>query len=130
MKTTYTIAAIVMFAVILGMGALSPAMAGKNKVDLCHYSAEETILVETDVVGEFDVITIPEHWKTINISQNGNAVNAHVSNHGQEVTNPDTEEIEIESDFPIAEGDADALDACNALMKAFPEPIDEDKVEE
>ena len=59
--------------------------AAKNKVDLCHYSAEETILVDTDGDGVGDTeVVIPEHWEIINISQNGNAVNAHETNHAQD----------------------------------------------
>ena len=45
MKTTYTIAAIAMFAVILGMGALSPALADREglhnpKVPVCHFDKD------------------------------------------------------------------------------------------
>ena len=51
MKTTYTIAAIAMFAVILGMGALAPAMAAPNdnandkakagKISICHVELDD-----------------------------------------------------------------------------------------
>jgi len=62
MNRKFTITAIVMFAVVMGMASMSPAMAAKNKVDLCHYSAEETILVDTDGdgIGDTEEI-IPEH---------------------------------------------------------------------
>ncbi|MGV7226896.1 MAG: hypothetical protein ACQ9CV_08270 [Nitrosopumilus sp.] len=125
MKTTYTVAAIAMFAVVLGLGVLSPALAAKDKIDLCHYSAEETILVDTtgDGVGDTEQV-IPEHWKIINISQKGNAVNAHESNHAQ-----DNGDGTFTSDFQIAEDDADALADCTALMEAFPAPVDEDEEE-
>ncbi|MCV0430494.1 hypothetical protein [Nitrosopumilus sp.] len=51
MKTTFTIAAIAMFAVILGMGALAPAMAAPNdnanekakagKISICHVELDD-----------------------------------------------------------------------------------------
>ena len=51
MKTTLTIAAIAMFAVVLGMGALSPAMAAPNdnandkakagKISICHVEVDD-----------------------------------------------------------------------------------------
>ncbi|MCH8860395.1 MAG: hypothetical protein IH843_04550, partial [Thaumarchaeota archaeon] len=47
MNNKLAITAIVMFAVVMGIASMTPAMAEKNKVDLCHYSAEETILVDT-----------------------------------------------------------------------------------
>jgi hypothetical protein len=79
MKTTYTIAAIAMFAVILGMGALSPAMAVKmDKIDVCHFSEEK---IEIDADGVKTVI--PAEWKVINIS--GNAEKAHVGKHTDNV---------------------------------------------
>jgi len=33
-----------MFAIVMGIASMTPAMAAKNKVDLCHYSAEDTSL--------------------------------------------------------------------------------------
>ena len=82
MKTTYTIAAIAMFAVILGMSALAPAMAAKaDKIDVCHFEEEEIILVDLDGDGtpETEVVISPAEWKVINI--NGNAEKAHVGKH-------------------------------------------------
>ena len=45
MKTTYTIAAIAMFAVILGMSAIAPALASPNgehntKTSVCHFDRD------------------------------------------------------------------------------------------
>ena len=67
MKTTLTIAAIAMFAIMLGVSAFAPAMAAKaDKVDVCHFAEEETeIDPETG-----EEITIPAHWKVININEN------------------------------------------------------------
>jgi hypothetical protein len=77
MKTTYAIAAIAMFAVMLGMSALAPAMAAKpdkvEKIWVCHFAeAEEG---EVDVNGDL----VEDQWKVINIS--GNAKKAHVDKH-------------------------------------------------
>ena len=58
MKTIYTIAAIAMFAVILGMGVLAPAMAsrpdssGDHKSDLCHYQEAKPAVIDEDILSE------------------------------------------------------------------------------
>jgi hypothetical protein len=75
MKTTYTIAAIAMFAVILGMSALAPAMAskpsdyedGKHKIEFCHYQAEKT----TDKYGNELETPIPEAYLVIETDKKG-----------------------------------------------------------
>lgn len=128
MNRKIALTAIVMFAVVMGIASMTPAMAAKNKVDLCHYSAEETILVDTDGdgVGDTEQI-IPEHWEIINISQNGNAVNAHVNNHAQ-----DNGDGTFTSDFVITDADP-AVQAqnqadCDVLIAAFPPPADEAEV--
>ena len=76
MKTTFTIAAIAMFAVILGMSALAPAMAEKKaKIDVCHFEEAEIETLEDGTEVEIS----PAEWKVINIS--GNAEKAHVGKH-------------------------------------------------
>ncbi len=122
MNSKLVITAIVMFAIVMGIASMTPAMAAKNKVDLCHYSAEETILVDTDGDGVGDTEeVIPEHWKIINISQNGNAVNAHENNHTQ-----DNGVDPVQSDFQITDDDAPTeaanLAECVRLMTDFPPP--------
>lgn len=71
MKTTYTIAAIAMFAVILGMSALAPALAAKpdkaDKIWVCHFADTEVVI---DPETELE-ITIPAHYDVIHISENG-----------------------------------------------------------
>ena len=73
MKTTYTIAAIAMFAVILGMSALAPAMAikpdadGKHKIEFCHYQEAKT----TDRDGNDLDIPIPEAYLVIEVDNKG-----------------------------------------------------------
>ena len=117
MNSKLALTAIVMVAAILAFGTISPAMAAKNKVDLCHYSAEETILVDTDGDGVGDTEeVIPEHWKIINISQNGNAVNAHENNHAQ-----DNGDGTFTPDFEIT-NPADQT-ACDDLILAFQPPV-------
>lgn len=55
MKTTLTIAAIAMFAVMLGVSAFAPVMAdketapGQNKVGICHYDEDEDKYVQITV---------------------------------------------------------------------------------
>ncbi len=54
MKTIYTIATIAMFAVILGMSAIAPAMAekpddnGKHKIKFCHYQEAKPAITNDD----------------------------------------------------------------------------------
>lgn len=75
MKTTLTVAAIAMFAVMLGISAFAPAMAAKaDKMDVCHFSEEETV-----VDADGNVTVVPAEWKVISI--NGNAMKAHVDKH-------------------------------------------------
>lgn len=110
MKTTLTIAAIAMFAVVLGMSALSPALAAKmDKIDVCHF-AEEEIEIDPETGEE---IVIPAEWKVINI--NGNAEKAHVGKHtdGENFDEKITEEFTVE-------------DCLARNVVADPEPIPEE----
>jgi len=99
MKTTFTIAAIAMFAVILGMGALSPAMAAPNndkssaRTAVCHYFAEylvdesgEYILDEND---EKTLIEEESSWDVKYVSSRG-AEKGH-TNHGDLTMTTDAE---------------------------------------
>lgn len=58
MTTKLAITAIFLFAVVLGVGAIAPAMAakadapGQNKVTICHFDEEE---------GQYVKITVPPH---------------------------------------------------------------------
>lgn len=123
MNSKLALTAIVMFAVIMGIASMTPAaMAAKNKVDLCHYSAEEEVL---DDLGNPTGEIIPEHWKIINISQNGKAVSAHENNHAQ-----DNGDGTVTPDFQITNDDAATeaanLAACEALIALFPPPVEEE----
>ena len=81
MKTTYTIAAIAMFAVILGMSALAPAMAikpdvnGKHTVEFCHYQEAKT----TDRFGVLLEVPILEAYLVIEVDNKGQ-MNGHFKN--------------------------------------------------
>jgi len=70
MKTTLTIAAIAMFAVILGMSALAPAMAIKaDKIWVCHFAEAEDVLHPITGLPTGEII--PAHYVVIHISGNG-----------------------------------------------------------
>jgi hypothetical protein len=104
MNTKLALTAIVMFAVIMGVSAISPATAAKQpKSDVCHFESEEIDPVTGEVT--------PAFWTIINI--NGNALKAHVDKHGDGIT----------SDFVI-ETAQDDLD-CRALPN-FQETVDEE----
>ena len=85
MNTKLSIAAIGMFAVIIGMSMFSPAMAAKQgKFDVCHFEEEQIILTDSNGDGVIDgsdtPIVVPAEWEVINI--NGNALSAHLGKHG------------------------------------------------
>ena len=82
MKTTYTIATIAMFAVILGMSAIAPAMAekpnaqtGNHKVVICHYQEAK----DTDRFGVPLETPIPEAYLEIEVDNKGK-MNGHFKN--------------------------------------------------
>ena len=88
MKTTYTIAAIAMFAVILGMGVLAPAMAskasdyddGKHKIEFCHYQeAKEAVYEIVDDVPTLVTPAVLEAYLPIETDKKGQ-LNGHFKN--------------------------------------------------
>ena len=80
MNSKLAITAIVMFAVVLGLGVVGPAMAAPpahsnaNKESVCHYEAEEIDPVTEEVLED-------DFWTIISISSNGKAVEKHLANH-------------------------------------------------
>jgi hypothetical protein len=86
MKKTYTVAAIAMFAVILGMSALSPAIAskagdyedGKHKIEFCHYQEPKPEIVD-DVTGEVLEAEVLEAYVVIETDKKGK-MNGHFKN--------------------------------------------------
>jgi len=101
MKTTLTIAAIAMFAVILGMSAIAPAMAAPNNdrssatTAVCHYFAVfqvdedgELILDENDEpILDLELSA----WGVLYVSSQG-AENGH-TNHGDETNLDDDQKL-------------------------------------
>ena len=108
MNSKLALTAIVMFAVTLGLGVLSPAMAAPNKESVCHYEAEE---IDPDTGAVID-----DFWTIISISGNGNAVNAHLANHANGT----------DTDMVIDETDPAQVQACKDLG-FFQETVDEDE---
>ena len=106
MNRILTISAIAMFAVTLGLGVLSPAMAAPNKVSVCHYEAEE---IDPDTLQVID-----DFWTIISISGNGQAVTKHMANHAN---GTDADGV-IDVDYTEAQ--------CMALG-FFQETVDEDE---
>ena len=101
MKTTLTIAAIAMFAVMLGMSALSPAMATPNNgkssatTAVCHYFVEyqvdefgELILDEN---GQPIVDEEASSWGVLYVSSQG-AANGHTK-HGDKTITTEAEAL-------------------------------------
>ena len=111
MNSKLTITAIALFAVTLGLGVLSPAMAAPpahsnaNKESVCHYEAEE---IDPDTGAVID-----DFWTIISISGNGQAVTKHMANHAN---GTDADGV-IGVDYTEAE--------CMALG-VFQETVDED----
>lgn len=89
MKTTYTVAAIAMFAVILGMSALSPALAtqpdadGKHKIEFCHYQEPKPEIIDldplSDTFGEVLEEEVLEAYVVIETDKKGK-MNGHFKN--------------------------------------------------
>ena len=69
MNTKLALTAIALFAVMLGMSALAPAMAVKpdTKIWVCHFAEAEEVLEDGIPTGEI----IPAHYVVIHISENG-----------------------------------------------------------
>ena len=107
MKTTYTIAAIAMFAVILGMSALAPAMAVKqdkaDKIYVCHFSEEELDEITEEVIEE-------AHYVVIHISENG--WNGH-QNHYDDNGDQDYRDIENNDKVVVSEKCTERNDALD-----------------
>ncbi len=109
MKTTYTIAAIAMFAVIMGMSAIAPAMADHKKTDPNNESSNARTLVCHLFEEEFDEeteVTTDAHYDGLLTNNNG-ATNGHLK-HGDKLIGAGVDEI--------------LLDTCRALDPALPIP--------
>ncbi len=120
MKTTLTIAAIVMFAVTMGLGLMSPALAtqpdddGEHKMQICHYQEAETITNDDGTTTD-----IPAEWALIDVDNKGK-MNGHFDKNG------DTRHFDAEpadGDF-IIENEVD-LALCVSLLPVFAETSQE-----
>jgi len=77
MNKKLTLAAIAMFAVIVGMSALAPAMAAKQgKILMCHYDAITYDEFGTPISGTDD-------WIVISINQNAESAHAGIHTDGE-----------------------------------------------
>ena len=119
MKTTYTIAAIAMFAVILGMSALAPAMAAKpdkaDKIWVCHFEDDEEVIdLDTGLpTGEI----ISAHYSVIHISENG--WNGH-QNH-EDVNGVEDFRDEVTNDEVVVRAECDVRTAALEAVDPAPE---------
>ena len=115
MNDKLTLAAIALFAVILGMSSLAPAMA-KADTTICHF-AETEFLTDPDT-GE--VITDPDtgdpivveeaHWMFLTLNNKG-AANGHLKNHGQDLDGDGVIDI---AEFIV--NDETTTTACQTLI--------------
>ncbi len=86
MKTIFTIAAIAMFAVTLGLGLMSPALAsqpdenGKHKIKFCHYQEEKLEIINDD--GMVTQFAVPEDYLVIETDKKGK-MNGHFKGQAQ-----------------------------------------------
>jgi len=124
MNRIQTISAIAMFAVVLGMSAITPVMA-KADTTICHFAEEEPVLVDTDGDGVPDTplledtdgdgipdtpVVEPAHWKFLTLNNNG-AANGHLKNHGEDTDGDGVIDI---PEFKVVDDDTTA--ACQALI--------------
>ncbi len=110
MNRIQTISAIAMFAVVLSMSAISPALAAANdsaseqgkkasnagKINICHW--QEEVIDDTDP--DNPVVIEEAQWVVINVSRN--AEDAHIGVHTDDT---DFDE-EIGEDLPLPDDTA------------------------
>jgi len=124
MNSKLTLTAIAMFAAILGMSSLSPAMA-KADTTICHFAEEEPVLVDTDGDGILDSplledtdgdgipdtpVVEPAHWMFLTLNNKG-AVNGHLKHHGEDTDGDGVIDI---TEFIVSDEATTA--ACQALI--------------
>ena len=124
MNRILTLSAIAMFAVVLGMSAISPAMA-KADTTICHYAEEEPVLIDTDGDGVPDTQLLEDtngdgipdtpvveqaHWAFLTLNNNG-ATNGHLKNHGEDTNDDGVIDI---PDFKVV--DQTTTDTCTGLV--------------
>jgi hypothetical protein len=125
MKTTNTIAVIAMFAVILGMGVLAPAMASKpvvgenHKIEFCHYQeAKEAIYdldEESDTFEDELVPAVPEDYLVIETDKKGKT-NGHFKGDPQVAHHFPVDE----DDVAVVDGQGDFIFTNDDVVPALP----------
>lgn len=86
MNHIQTISAIVMFAVVLGVSSLAPALA-KADTTICHFTETEyltdpdTGAIITDPDTGDPIVSEAAHWQVITVNNKG-ATNGHIGHHG------------------------------------------------
>ena len=115
MNSKITLTAIALFAAILGMSSLSPAMA-KADTTICHFAETEYMTdpvtgeVITDPVTGEPIVLEEAHWMFLTLNNNG-AVNGHLKNHGEDSDGDGVIDI---ADFII--DSVESADTCQALI--------------
>jgi hypothetical protein len=116
MNKITTWAAISMFAVTLGLGIMSPALAtpadedGEHKMQICHYAEAETITNDDGTTTD-----IPAEWALIDVD-NAGKLNGHFDKNG-DARHFDADPAD--GDFVIEDDEDLAL--CQSLL-----PVEED----
>ena len=119
MNKITTLAAISMFAVTLGLGLMSPALAtppdgdGEHKMQICHFQEEKTILNDDGTT-----TTIPAQWALIDVDNKGK-MNGHFDKDGNarhvDVDGTGLGDMVIDDSDEPAEGTISTAD-CEALI--------------
>jgi len=118
MNSKLAITAIVMFAVIMGLGVMSPAMAApgnpnsKATTEVCHLFEA----VEDNPDTQEDETELA-HWGVLHTNNKG-ATNGHVNGHGDSLIGGNTD--------PDADPPTITLDDC--IAQEIPEPVLETEV--
>ena len=118
MNSKLALTAIVMFAVIMGLGVMSPAMAApgnpnsKATTEVCHLF--EAVEDNPDTPEDE---TEPAHWGVLHTSIKG-ATNGHVNGHGDSLIGDETD----------PEADPPTITEADCLAQETPELVPETEV--
>jgi len=118
MNSKLALTAIVMFAVIMGLGVMSPAMAApgnpnsKATTEVCHLFEA----VEDDPDTPEDE-TEPARWGVLHTNNKG-ATNGHVNGHGDSLI----------GDVTAPEADPPTITEADCLAQEIPDPVTETEV--
>ncbi len=115
MNSKLALTAIVMFAVVMGMSSIAPAMA-KADTPICHYAEAvfETDPITGEVILDVDgnpIVLEEAHWKVITVNNKG-ATNGHVGHHGP-VDDQTLKDFEIDETAGSGNTSTDCTDRNN-----------------